>query len=107
MSRSAVRAQGPVTAATTTVGTPGTDEEVRTFSQDVRPCLVVNNFATDTVYVKMNATGASTVTWQVLVLPGATRDISLDGMINIKSVSLYTGAALPNYTGVLVLGWPA
>jgi hypothetical protein len=102
MSRNAVRSQGAVTPTVTTVGVAATSDEVRTFTNDVRPCLVVNLHATANLFVRVNTEGATATLWEFKVPALSSVDVSNGGMINVKFVSLFGAEA---YSNALVFGW--
>jgi len=106
MSRGAVRTGPAVIATTTTTGTPGTSDEVRSFvGKYARPCFVTNVDATDSLYVLPNAIDCSATNFLVKLAPGQAVDISVESQIDIQSVSLFFATAA--YSKALVRGWLA
>ena len=102
MSADAVRVGPPGTPSTTTAGTPGATDEVRTFAMYARPCIVTNVSAED-LYVLVNEGGATASNYLLKLAAGQAVDASIGGHINVRSVSLYFAATA--YTSALVKGW--
>lgn len=104
MSRNAVRQGVAVQPPSTTTGTPGASDEVLTFSEYTsRPCFVTNTSETDDLFVLPNEPNCSPTNFLVKLAPLQAVDISVEGQIMIKSVSLYYGTAA--YSAALVRGW--
>lgn len=117
MSTTAPRSGSPRGFASVTAGTPGSVAAYRVFKDtsiqgtnpvaNVRPVIVSNAGATEPVYVLMNfavdGQAADASTWAFKVLAGTSVDISMGGLLNIWSVSLYMAGG--NYTDVVVWGF--
>jgi len=105
MSAKANRNGPPVTPATTTAGTPATDDRVVTFEVYTRPCVVCNGEATDPLYVKVNAAPASNTDFHFKILAGESLDVSFQGIVNVNSLSLYYANVASAYAKAVVYGW--
>jgi len=110
MSRQAVRVGTGATPTITTAGTPGASDQVRTFQESggqrsARPVIVTNMDLTDALYIIPNDIGCSDVNFMVKLAPGQAVDLSVEGQINIGSVSLYYVSVA--YTQAQVRGWYA
>jgi len=106
MSRNAVRTGPAVIATTTTTGTPGSTDEVRSFvGRYARPCFVTNGHGTEYLYVLPNDINCDTSNFLTRVTPGEAVDISFEGQIDIQSVSLFFLSA--SYSYAVVRGWLA
>lgn len=105
MSRNAVRQGAGEQPPVTTAGTPGTDDDVRTFAEwAARPCFVTNTHATVDLLVLPNEDGCSPTNFLVKLAPLQAVDISVESQMVITSVSLYYAAG-PAYSAALVRGW--
>jgi len=110
MSRNAIRVGAGVQPTVTTPGAPGTSDQVRQFldagnPRYVRPCFVTNTDAADLLYVLPNEIDCSPTNYLAKLSPGQAVDISVEGQLDISSVSLYYASAA--YTAALVRGWYA
>ena len=111
MSRNAIRVGAGTTPTITTAGTPGASDQVRTFYDPngapgyARPCFVTNTDGSDTLYVLPNNIDCSNTNYLAKLAPGQAVDISVEGQLDITSVSIYYASAA--YTAALVRGWLA
>lgn len=105
------RVGAPANPVITTEGLPGTSDQVRTFRDDngapayARPCVITNMHATEDLYVAgANEEGASPTNFMVKLAAGQAVDVSMDGRVNVSSVSFYFATA--DYEDfVQVRGW--
>lgn len=91
---------------TTTAGSPGTSDQVREFTRYVRPCYVTNTDGTNALFVRINGTDtdpASATVFDVRVAPNTTIEITSNGIINVKTISLFMSAGA--YSTAIVSGW--
>lgn len=99
------RAGPPSTPTTTTAGVEGTSAMEVEFDKYARPCYVNNvNADTEVLYVKVNETGATAADYHYRLAANTGMDVSLEGQVNVKSVSLYAAANTP-YDTLKVFGW--
>jgi len=104
MSATANRIGAPINPTSTTTGVPGTSDEVVTFLTDyVRPCVVTNTDTADPLYVLVNEEAASTTNFLVKLTAGQAVDVSFNGRLNVKSLSLFYASAV--YSKAQVRGW--
>ena len=109
MSRNAVRTGPGIAGTVTTAGTPGASDEVRNFLNSsnkpvyCRPCVVVNTHASDVLYVLPNSVDCSPTNYLAKCAAGQAVDISIEGQIDVETVSLYYATAA--YSAALAWGW--
>lgn len=103
MSSDQTRSGAPQSATITTAGTPGSSDQVRTFTPYARPAYVTNMHATDDLYVKINEEGAADDDFVISVSAGQAVEITSRGIVNVTKVSLYYASAA--YSNAKVTGW--
>lgn len=114
MSANSVRRGLSSTPTNTTVGVEGTSDAVWTFANDVRPCLI-SSLEDQPIFVKINGDDdnpASATDFDFHINPffedaepgRHTFDLSLGGLINIKSLSIWAAASTV-FDNLVIRGW--
>ncbi len=104
MSRSAVKSGAATVPTSTTTGTPGASDEVLEFLKTfARPCFVTNTDASDDLFILLNEEGASATDFMVKLAPLQAVDLSVEGQICVKTISLYYATAA--YSKAKIRGW--
>jgi len=108
MSIRVVRSGESIAPTVTTVGVEGTSDQVWTFDVDVRPCRITLNEATE-VYIKVNGTDtdpASATDFDFrLAADGDSADLSVNGLVNVKTVSIFAATATTVFDNLVLRGW--
>lgn len=110
MSIRVVRSGESVAPVVTTAGVEGTSAQLYTFPIDVRPCRI-SLMEGGVAYIKVNGTDAapaSTTDFDFARNGAATgeADLSVGGLVNVKTVSVFTTAGATTIYDTLVLrGW--
>ncbi len=103
------RSGAPSTPDTTTAGVEGTSSMEVEFRRTgnnrsyARPCIITNANA-ETIFVKVNETGATATDFHYRLAQNAFQDLSLTGQVDVATVSIYAAASNP-YDDVIIFGW--